>query len=105
MFEVMKVYFIMPFPGSQRMNSLDVAYFLHTYRWPLRGTFALLLLLGFANAFQAKRKWVPTLFLLLAAVVAYYFNFEMTADSISRNLLCLLFPRRAAMPSTIAAWW
>ena len=29
-FEVSNVYFIMPMPGSQEMNSIDVAYFLYT---------------------------------------------------------------------------
>jgi hypothetical protein len=33
LFEVAKVYFIMPMPGSQRLNSLDGAYLLHEWRW------------------------------------------------------------------------
>jgi hypothetical protein len=35
-FELAKVYFIMPMPGSQRMKSLDAAYALHTWRWAFR---------------------------------------------------------------------
>lgn len=95
LFEVMKVYFIMPFPGSQRMNSLDFAYFLHTYRWPIRITFTLILSLGVQRAFQTKRKWAPALFALILAVVVYYFNFEMTADSIFKEPEHLTFLPKA----------
>jgi hypothetical protein len=35
-FEVANVYFIMPMPGSQRMRSIDTAYFLYTWRWAFR---------------------------------------------------------------------
>ena len=31
-FEVLNVYFIMPMPGSQDMNSIDAAYFLNKWR-------------------------------------------------------------------------
>lgn len=34
--EILRVYLIMPFPGSQRMNSLELAYALHQFIWPLR---------------------------------------------------------------------
>jgi len=34
--EIALVYFIMPMPGSQTMNSLPLAYFLYCWRWPLR---------------------------------------------------------------------
>ena len=73
LFEVMKVYFIMPFPGSQRMNSLDFAYFLHTYRWPIRSLFGLLVVIGALKAFQVKRKWIPAIVSLIMFVVVYYF--------------------------------
>ena len=33
LFEVLNVYFIMPMPGSQQMDSLDTAYFLHSYHF------------------------------------------------------------------------
>ena len=35
-FELAKVYFIMPMPGSQRIKSLNAAYALHTWRWAFR---------------------------------------------------------------------
>lgn len=30
-FEFVKVYWIMPLPGSQQMETVDLSYFLHTY--------------------------------------------------------------------------
>ena len=62
LFEILNVYFIMPMPGSQRINSLDVAYFLYRYRWFLRIGFGLLVAAGSAKAFQINRKWIPAAF-------------------------------------------
>jgi hypothetical protein len=95
LFEVMKVYFIMPFPGSQRMNSLDFAYFLHSYRWGIRSLFVLLIVIGALNAFQVKRKWIPGLVVVIMLVVVYYFNFKMTADSIFKEPEVLSFKPKA----------
>ncbi|WP_159472125.1 DUF3179 domain-containing (seleno)protein [Dyadobacter sp. 3J3] len=81
LFEIAKVYFIMPMPGSQRMNSIDLAYFLHTWRWPLRIFFSLLIIIGAASVFKAKRKWIPVLLLLVAVGISYAANFEMAADT------------------------
>ena len=91
LFEFFKVYFIMPFPGSQRMNSLDFAYFLHSYRWPIRIVLLVLLVVGARSAFQVKRKWVPAVFTLLLLVVGYYFNFKMTAEKIFKEPKQLVF--------------
>lgn len=91
LFEVMKVYFIMPFPGSQRMNSLDFAYFLHSYRWVIRSLFGILIIAGSLNAFRVKRMWIPGLVTVIMLVVVYYFNFKMTADSIFKEPVQLLF--------------
>src|SRR5688572_27489876 len=79
-FEVLKVYFIMPMPGSQQMNSIDVAYFLYSYRWYFRVAFAIMIILGSIKAFQVKRKWLAALPLALVLVIIYYFNFRMSAD-------------------------
>ena len=34
--EILRVYFIMPFPGSQRANTIDIAYFINKYIWWFR---------------------------------------------------------------------
>lgn len=79
LFEIANVYFIMPMPGSQRMRSIDVAYFLYSYRWVFRVIFGLLLLLGLLKAFEAKR-WLAVIALVAVGGVAYMFNFRMAAD-------------------------
>lgn len=84
LFEIANVYFIMPMPGSQRMNSIDAAYFLHTWRWAFRAIFGLLILVGVIAAFK-KNKWIIGLNILLLAalgIVTYMTNFQMAADTI-----------------------
>jgi hypothetical protein len=80
LFEIFKVYFIMPMPGSQRMESIDIAYFLHTYRWYLRGLFGLMTIIGSVDAFRIKWRWLPLIPLFAVLYVIYTFNFEMIAD-------------------------
>lgn len=41
----------------------------------------LLIVLGSPSVFKAKKKWLPTLMILLVAGVAYAANFEMAADT------------------------
>jgi len=79
LFEAANVYFIMPMPGSQRMNSIDLAYFLYQWRWAFRILFAGLILLGWVNS-NWKRKWLVAIPLLAIAVVYYMTNFNMAAD-------------------------
>ncbi len=79
LFEIANVYFIMPMPGSQRMNSIDAAYFLYQWRWAFRILFGGMLLYGFFKA-NWKRKWLPVSALLIVAVVIYFVNFKMAAD-------------------------
>jgi hypothetical protein len=79
LFEVANVYFIMPMPGSQRMNSINVAYFLYSYRWVFRIVFGLMIAAGCMSAFQ-KRKWIPSIISLITIAIVYLFNFEMVAD-------------------------
>ncbi len=79
LFEILNVYFIMPMPGSQRMNSINVAYFLYSFRWMFRIAFGLMIAVGSMDAFQ-KGKWIPVIFSLIAIVIIYLFNFEMVAD-------------------------
>jgi len=94
LFEFLKVYFIMPMPGSQRMETLDIAYFLHSYRWPIRLVFTALAVIGVYPAFKIRMKWVPALAILAAVAVVYMFNFEMTADSMFQQpKLLTLAPR------------
>jgi Protein of unknown function (DUF3179) len=95
LFEILKVYFIMPFPGSQQMDSLDIAYFIHTYRWYFRVIFGLMIVMGAIKAFQGKYRWIPSLVLLAALYIIYTFNFEMSADAMFRQPVKLTFKPRS----------
>lgn len=95
LFEILKVYFIMPMPGSQEMDSLDVAYFLHSYRWYFRIIFGMMIIVGSIPAFRIKWWWLPIIPVLAVAYIAYNFNFEMTADHMFLEPQKLSFKTRA----------
>lgn len=80
LFEVANVYFIMPMPGSQRMNSIDLAYFLYSYRWWFRILFGLMIMIGSVGAFTARRYWLAIIAIIPVVGIVYAFNFQMTAD-------------------------
>lgn len=80
LFEVANVYFIMPMPGSQRMNSIDLAYFLYSYRWWFRILFGLMIMIGSVGAFTARRYWLAIIAIVPVVGIVYAFNFQMTAD-------------------------
>lgn len=79
LFEVANVYFIMPMPGSQKAETIDLAYFLYTWRWVFRVLYGLCVIIGFRSAFQSHRI-ISTLSILLLGGVIYMFNFKMTAE-------------------------
>jgi len=85
--ELMKVYFIMPFPGSQEDERVALAYFIHNYIWALR-LFGLALVAYPAFVFlKTDRVWVrwPVVVMLgFWLVVVYEVNFQMLADKIFR---------------------
>src|SRR6185436_8079920 len=78
LFEVANVYFIMPMPGSQQMNSIDLAYFLYTWRWLFRSLFLLMIIVGLARS-HWKRKWLLAILVIILLIVAYMANFHMAA--------------------------
>jgi hypothetical protein len=83
-FEILNVYFIMPMPGSQRMDSIGIAYFLYKWRWIFRTLFLLMIIAGLFKS-NWKRKWVPAIPLVLLAAVAYMANFKMAADAMFKQ--------------------
>lgn len=83
--EILQVYFIMPFPGSQHANTIDLAYFLHVYRWPIRIISLLFVFAGINKRFSLWRKWQQVLFIIgisLYTVIFYFVNFRFLADKI-----------------------
>ena len=80
LFEIANVYFIMPMPGSQDLNSIDAAYFLYSWRWVFRIIFGLMVILGLKSAFSSS-KWLSIIPILALLGIAYETNFVMAADS------------------------
>lgn len=81
LFEVMKVYYIMPIPGSQKGESVDFAYFLHVYRWIFRIGFTALIIYGLRSSFTGKMKWLSGFVFILAGTIVYFTNFIMNAET------------------------
>lgn len=81
--EVLRVYFIMPFPGSQRAETIELAYFLHNNIGFFRLIGGLLIvypLLSFFKNGSKMSKIVLAVLLVGYAVVFYLFNFKFLAD-------------------------
>jgi hypothetical protein len=95
-FEIANVYFIMPMPGSQRMNSINIAYFLYKWRWIFRVLFGVILLYGLLKAkWHPKWKWMLAVPLLLLLAIVYMANFKMAADAMFKQ------PHRITMADTL----
>ena len=84
LFEIANVYFIMPMPGSQQMNSIDTAYFLYKWRWIFRAVFALMIITGLFKS-TWKRKWLLIIPFLFLGAVVYMANFKMAADAMFKQ--------------------
>ena len=81
--EILRVYYIMPFPGSQHNNTIRLAYFLDKYIVWFRIIGLLLVLPSALYFFSHARIWKKILLgLVLAfyAFVFYMFNFRFLAD-------------------------
>jgi uncharacterized membrane protein len=85
-FEIANVYFIMPMPGSQKMNSIGIAYFLYKWRWIFRGLFGIMILIGLLKThWHRKWKWLLILPIGILAAVIYMANFKMAADAMFKQ--------------------
>src|SRR4051812_26041783 len=93
LFELANVWFIMPLPFSQRMRSIDAAYFLYTWRWAFRLGVGALILAGLRPAWRGPgwSRWLAPTSLALVAGLAYVTNFQMSADRM------FVMPRRLDM--------
>jgi hypothetical protein len=81
--EILRVYFIMPFPGSQQSNSIDWAFFIEKYKWVLRIAGLILVAVPVWRTFSAKKilpKLLLSLFILFYGIVFFFFNFRFEAD-------------------------
>ncbi|MBL7980783.1 MAG: DUF3179 domain-containing protein [Flavobacteriales bacterium] len=87
--EVLRVYYIMPFPGSQEdvatdLRQVDIAYWLHTNIWWVR-LIGLALIIGpclhYIRNGNGWKRLAMVLPVALAATVFYLFNFKFMADA------------------------
>ncbi len=97
--EVLRVYFIMPFPGSQQKETIDLAYFLHNNINYFRILGFLLIAYPFIVFFQSgstKAKSIVSLLLVLYLVIFYFFNFRFLADKMFYQPTLTLFAKGPA---------
>src|SRR5258705_3658836 len=81
--EILRVYFIMPFPGSQQGNTIALAYFLDKYILYIRIIALLLIAWGAYRSFASWKIWKKGLFIfsiLFYAGIFYLVNFKFLAD-------------------------
>lgn len=86
--EVLRVYYIMPFPGSQENTATDhhqadIAYWLHKNIWWVRLVGAALSVAPFVHYLRAGGPWKRVAVLMpaaLSALVFHAFNFKFIAD-------------------------
>lgn len=81
--EIMRVYFIMPFPGSQEANTIEIAYFISQYIWLFRMAGLALIAVPafhFLKSTNVWVKWPAIVMLSFWLLVAYLFNFRFLAD-------------------------
>ncbi len=104
--EVLRVYFIMPFPGSQEdvatdLRQINIAYWLHTNIWWVR-LVGLALVLGPFGYYLRDGGWwkriAVILPIVLCALVLYAFTFQFMADKMfyppkEKNLTAVSFSR------------
>ncbi len=74
--EILRVYFIMPFPGSQHSNTIDWAYSIEKYKWLLRIIGLALVALPLYRIFNTKGK-IFVKILLSLIIILYALSFSL----------------------------
>ncbi|MFT3750235.1 MAG: DUF3179 domain-containing (seleno)protein [Agriterribacter sp.] len=81
--EILRIYFIMPFPGSQHNQTIDIAYWLGRNIWWLRVIGLLIILTPCIKIFKSgslRKKIALSIFLLLYGLTFFMFTFRFEAD-------------------------
>jgi len=82
-FEFSRVYLIMPMPGSQQFDAIELAYFLGSNKWMIRLIGYLILIIPLFMVFKygiKKEKIIIGILTIVYLVVFYVFTFQMEAD-------------------------
>ncbi len=81
--EILRVYFIMPFPGSQQSNTIGLAYFISKNIFWLRAIGLLVVIFPLISFFEHGRLWkkiILSVIVLFYLFIFYMFNFKFLAD-------------------------
>jgi hypothetical protein len=101
--EIARVYFIMPFPGSQEDNTISIAYWLHQNIWLLRIVSAVLLARPALFLFRQKGRYIlkiaAALGMLIWGIIAWLFTMNFMADKMFLQPSTLTF--KAATETTL----
>lgn len=82
--EILRVYFIMPFPGSQQSDTIGIAYFLHRNIWWIRIAGIALAAKPAIHFFREGKLWQKIALgglVVFYAVIFFAFNFKFMADT------------------------
>jgi hypothetical protein len=81
--EILKVYYIMPFPGSQQSDSIGIAYFIHSNIFYFRTIGWLIIVFPVFSYYLSgskRSKWLVSGALLVYVYIFILFNFRFLAD-------------------------
>src|SRR5665213_61437 len=81
--EILRVYFIMPFPGSQHKNTIGLAYWISNNIWWIRILALVSIISPVISVFRNGKIWkkiVLSLILIFYGVVFFFFNYRFEAD-------------------------
>ncbi|MGB3073956.1 MAG: hypothetical protein WBB36_01475, partial [Chitinophagales bacterium] len=81
--ELLRIYFIMPFPGSQNSDTVSIAYFLHRYILLFRITGVIIIAIPLYRFILSGKWWQKIMVVLLAGfagIVFYLTTQVMQAD-------------------------
>jgi hypothetical protein len=81
--EISRVYFIMPFPGSQHKNTIGLAYWVSNNIFWIRIVALLVIIYALMQTFEKWKIWQKVLLVLVFAfygVIFFFFNFRFEAD-------------------------
>ena len=81
--EILRVFFIMPFPGSQQSNTIDWAYRIEKYKWFFRIIIVVLIARPAYKVFTGRKlypKILLSLVIIIYGIIFFFFNFRFEAD-------------------------
>lgn len=81
--EIARVYFIMPFPGSQQADTINLAYFIARNKWFLRIIGLVLIALPVYRIFTTagiRMQVLLAIVFIFYGTIFYFFNFRFEAD-------------------------